>query len=97
MDGSRLVGILTHGDLLKALGEQGKDLPVQLAMHTKLETSSPSEELSGALSRMYQDNCRALVVVEKEEVIGLLTVGNIGELLALSAAVHPANVKVTRA
>jgi Zn-dependent protease/CBS domain-containing protein len=86
MDGARLVGVLTYGDLLKGLAERGKDLPVQQAMRAELETASPSDGLDGALTRMQQGGSRVLTVVENEKVVGLLTVGNIGELLALEAA-----------
>jgi Zn-dependent protease/CBS domain-containing protein len=86
MDGARLVGVLAYGDLLKGLAERGKDLPVQQAMRAELETASPSDGLDGAMTRMQQGGSRVLMVVENEKVVGLLTVGNIGELLALEAA-----------
>jgi Zn-dependent protease/CBS domain-containing protein len=86
MDGARLVGVLTHGDLLRGLTEHGTNLSVQQAMRGELEIASPSDELDGALARMHRGECRVLMVVENEKVVGLLTVGNIGELLALEAA-----------
>jgi Zn-dependent protease/CBS domain-containing protein len=86
MDGARLIGVLTHGDVLRGLAEQGASLPVQQAMRRELETASPSEALDGALTRMHQGECRVLMVVENEKTLGLLTLGNIGELLALEAA-----------
>jgi Zn-dependent protease/CBS domain-containing protein len=88
MDGERLVGVLTHGDVLKGLAEQGTNLPVRQAMRGDCETASPSDPLDGALGRMRQGECRVLMVVENDRVIGLLTVANIGELLALDAANH---------
>lgn len=86
MEGARLVGVLTHGALLEGLAERGATLSVQQAMRGGLETASPSEALDGALTRMHQGECRVLMVVENEKLVGLLTVGNIGELLALEAA-----------
>ena len=88
MDGTRLVGVLTHGDVLRGLTEHGTNLPVRRAMRRDFETASPSDALDGALGRMRQDDCRVLMVVENEKVVGLLTVANIGELLALDAANH---------
>ncbi|MHC4711627.1 MAG: CBS domain-containing protein [Planctomycetota bacterium] len=61
---------------------------VQEAMRRDFDTANPSEPIDGALTRMRQGACRILVVVENEKVIGLLTVGNIGELMALEAAGH---------
>jgi Zn-dependent protease len=88
MDDARLLGILTHADVLKGLAERGKSALVQEAMRRDFDTANPSEPIDGALTRMRQGACRILVVVENEKVIGLLTVGNIGELLALEAAGH---------
>lgn len=86
MDGTRLAGILTHGDVLRGLSEQGAGLSVQNAMRSDVETASPVEALDGALTRMHQGDHRVLVVVKAEKVVGLLSLGNIGELLALEAA-----------
>ena len=55
------------------------------AMRGEFETASPSEARDGALTRLHQGECRVLMVLENEKVLGLLTVGNIGELLALEA------------
>ena len=85
MDGARLVGVLTLPDVLKGLAE-GSTLTVGQAMQAELETASPSEGLNGALTRMRQGACRVLMVVEGERVVGLLTMRNIAELLALEAA-----------
>jgi Zn-dependent protease len=86
MDGARRVGVLMHGDVLRGLAERGANLSVQQAMRGEIETVSPSEALDGALTRLHQGKGRALMVVENEQVVGLLTLGNIGELLALEAA-----------
>jgi Zn-dependent protease/CBS domain-containing protein len=86
MDGARLVGVLTHADLLRGLAEQGANLSVQQTMRGELETARPSDPLAGALTRLQQGESRVLMVVENEQVIGLVTVANIGELLALAAA-----------
>lgn len=86
MDGTRLVGVLTYGDLLRGLTEHGPKLSVQQAMQGHLETTSSSEELDSALTRMRQSEGGVLVVVDNDHVVGLLTVGNIGELISLEAA-----------
>jgi CBS domain-containing protein len=86
MDGTRLVGVLTHGDVLRSISEQNGSLSVQYAMRSEPETASPAEALDGALARMQQHRRRVAIVVENEQMVGLLTVGNIGELLTLEAA-----------
>ena len=86
MDGSRLVGVLTYGDVLRGLAEQGVNLSVQEAMRADYATASPTEMLGSALTRMQQGERRVLMVVEDEKLVGLLTAGNIVELIALEAA-----------
>jgi len=86
MDGEQLLGVLAHGDVLKGLAERGKNSAVQEAMRRDFDTTNPSEPLDGALTRMRQGERRLLMVVDNDKVVGLLTVGNIGELLALEAA-----------
>jgi predicted transcriptional regulator len=90
--GARLVGVLTHGDVLKGLAEQGATLLVQQAMRSKLETASPADALDGALMRIHQNGCRVLMVVDNEKVVGLLTAGNVGELISMEAAGRQASI-----
>jgi CBS domain-containing protein len=85
-DGSRLVGVLTYGDVLRGLAERGATASVQQAMRSNAETASPSDALDGALTRIHQNGCRVLMVVDNEKVVGLLTAGNVGELIAIEAA-----------
>ena len=85
-EGARLMGVLTYSDLLKGITEHGANHSVQQTMRGEPGTASPSEALSGALTRMHQSEGRSLMVVENGNLLGLLTVGNIGELLALAAA-----------
>jgi predicted transcriptional regulator len=90
--GARLVGVLTHGDVLKGLAEQGATLLVRQAMRSKLETASPADALDGALMRIHQNGCRVLMVVDNEKVVGLLTAGNVGELISMEAAGRQASI-----
>lgn len=85
-DHSRLVGVLTHSDVLRGLAEKDATLSVQDAMGETMETASPGEALNEALTRLHQGACRVLMVVDDEKVVGLLTTGNVGELIAMEAA-----------
>lgn len=85
-DQSRLVGVLTHADVLRGLAERGAAVSVQKTMQEGVGTANPSEALDGALMRIHQNSCGVLVVMDKGEVVGLLTPGNLGELIALEAA-----------
>ena len=85
-DRSRLVGVLTHGDVLRGIAERGATVLVQQAMGSNVETASSSGRLDDALTRIHQNGCRVLMVVDNEKMVGLLTAGNVGELIALEAA-----------
>ncbi|MFT5356804.1 MAG: Zn-dependent protease/predicted transcriptional regulator [Polyangiales bacterium] len=85
-DDAHLVGVLTHGDVLRGLAEKDATLSVEDAMGDAMETASPKEALNGALTRLYQGSGRVLVVVDDEKVVGLLTAANVGELIAMEAA-----------
>ncbi len=86
MDGSRLVGVLTHADVLRGLAERGSQLVVQDAARTEFSTATSSEPIDGAWTRMRQDDCRVAMVLDNDRVVGLLTLAKVGELLALAAA-----------
>jgi len=90
LEGARLAGVLTYGDVLRGLAERDPNRSVQQAMQGEPQTARLLEPLDGALTRMHQDECRVLMVVEAGRVVGLLTAGNIVELLAMEAAGHPA-------
>jgi CBS domain-containing protein len=86
LEGARLAGVLTYGDLLKGLAEQGPGHSVRQAMRNELSIASPSEALGVALTRMHLGNHRVSMVVEDGRLVGLLAVSNIGELMAMEAA-----------
>lgn len=93
MDGTRLVGVLTHGDVLRGLAERGPNIQVDHAMRGEFEIAGPSEALDGALARMHQGEHGVLMVVEHERVVGILTAGNVGELLAMEGAAGPGRAR----
>jgi predicted transcriptional regulator len=86
VDGTRLVGVLTHADLLKAMARHHPNILVQEVMETQVETSIPSEGLHLALTRMQQSESQISMVIDDQRVIGLLTVESISELLRLKRA-----------
>jgi Zn-dependent protease/CBS domain-containing protein len=86
MDGSRLVGLLTHAGVLKGLAERGVRLSVDVVMERRFETVHPLEMLDVAFERLESSGCRVLLVVSDGEVVGLLTPESIGEALVLEKA-----------
>lgn len=84
--GTKLVGVLTYANLLRGLATSGLAQRVGDVMTIDVERANPREPLEDALIRLYQEDRRVIAVMEGEALLGLLTIGNIGELLALGAA-----------
>jgi hypothetical protein len=60
--------------------------PLSRAVELTLAGFQPWQPLDRAPTRIHQGEWRLSMVLENERVVGLLTVGNVGELLALEAA-----------
>lgn len=84
--GNRVVGVLTHANIVKGLAEGGRELPVSAVMDQRFEVAGPWEMLDVAFERLENCECRALVVVHDGELVGLLTPESIGEMLTLEKA-----------
>jgi predicted transcriptional regulator len=90
LDGGRLVGVLTRGDLLTALAERGEAGIVGEVMKPQTETADPSEMLQHALARLDESQCPALPVVRNGTVVGILTPENVGEFVMIRKALRGA-------
>ena len=83
----QVVGLLTRGDVLKALHTQGANVTVGQIMHTDLPAAAPDEPLFAVQQRMTANRTPALLVMgANHELIGLLTATDINEAYGLLAA-----------
>jgi Zn-dependent protease len=87
-DRGDLVGVLTRGDLLRALVERGDSSDVSSAMHREFAVASPEERLDVALARLRTCGCQALPVVRGRELLGVLTLENVGEYIMIQRALQ---------
>lgn len=88
LDGNRLAGVLTQADVIRGLAEGGLETPVERLMQRKFETTTPTELLEVALEKLQRCQCHMLVVVRDDQVVGLVTPENIGEMLTMDRALH---------
>ena len=81
-----LVGVLTRADLLRALADRGAAASVADSMHRRFETATPDERAEEAVDRLRNSGCQAMPVVRGRELLGVLTLDNIGEYIMIRTA-----------
>ena len=78
-DGGKIVGPLTHTDIVRALKMGETDTPVRQVMKTELPTLEPDDGLFEVHRQMQGSRLDALPVIENGEFAGLLTSRDISE------------------
>jgi CBS domain-containing protein len=86
VDDGSVVGILTRGDLLVALGQGGQATPVADVMRREFQVVDSSEMLEIAFARLQSCKCHTMPATHRGRLVGLLTMDNVGEFLMIQAA-----------
>lgn len=86
-EGGRVVGMVTHQDLVKALSERGSSARVSSIMRKEFHVVEPTEMLELAFMKLQTGGCHTLPVVQSGVLIGLLTMSNVGEFMRIQAAI----------
>ena len=86
LDGTNLVGMVTHKDLITALSEKGSETRVSEIMRTEFPVVDPSEMLEIAFLKLQTSDCHTLPVLHQGRLTGLLTMDNVGEFMRIQAA-----------
>jgi acyl dehydratase/CBS domain-containing protein len=78
VEGDEVVGIVTGTDLLEVLsaGDSASKL-VESVMSTPVVTTRPATPVSDAVDRMYEDGVARLVIVDGEELVGIVSTDDI--------------------
>jgi Zn-dependent protease len=85
-EGGRVVGVLTKTDLLKHMAEMGPTALVGTVMRRDFEQADPADMLDTVFARLEGCNCHAIPVVRQGNLVGMLTMENVGEFLAIRSA-----------
>jgi Zn-dependent protease len=80
-----LVGVLTQSSLVDGLRTGGEQARVAAAMRRDFQVVDPYEMLETAFERLQSCACRALPVLNRGEVVGMLTMDNVGEFIRLQS------------
>jgi CBS domain-containing protein len=93
---SRIVGILSERDIVRALAERGSAAlgePVSQTMTRKVLTCSESETVASIMERMTEGKFRHFPVADQGRAVGLISIGDVvkhrlQQMESDSAAMH---------
>jgi len=76
LDSGKLVGVFSERDLMTRVVARGlnpEKTPVQDVMTRSLVVAEPAEHIDSALQKMTDQNCRHLPVVDRGNLIGMIS------------------------
>lgn len=88
LEDGRVLGILTRHDLLVGLTQRGQQTPVSESMQREFATVEASDMLEVAFQRLQSCQCYTLPVLRRGELVGLVTMDNVGEFVAIQTAIQ---------
>ena len=89
VEDGRIIGVLTRQEMMRSLSERGREVPVGEIIEGKdCFTVEDTTMLDEAFVRMQASDCSAVPVVQSGEIVGLLTLENVGELMMISSALR---------
>ena len=92
----RVQGMLTRSTLLKALAERGENAAVGEVMNPEFQQASPHESADDVLTRLKSCGCHSMPVIQDGQLLGVLTMDNVGEYVMVQAALRGANAQLAR-
>lgn len=89
-DGKRVAGILSERDIVRELGRRGAGCladPVEALMTAKIVSCGRNESTDEVLGRMTDGRFRHMPVMEGDEMVGLISIGDVvkARLMELAA------------
>jgi len=86
--GGKAAGIFTERDYLRKIALEGRsssDTPIAEVMSSPLITVGPAESTREAMETMTECRCRHLVVNNEEEMVGIVSLGDLVKHLLIEA------------
>ncbi|MCI0480073.1 MAG: CBS domain-containing protein, partial [Candidatus Dadabacteria bacterium] len=93
VDNGRVVGVVPHSDLIKGLAEKGDSVSVGEIMRREFEVVDPGEMLEYAFARLQTGDFYTMPVVKNGDLVGLLTMDNVGEFMRIQSAMSGARTR----
>lgn len=80
MDGTKLTGIITERDILKACAEEDRPLSeimVYERMTANVMTASPEEDVNTVMGTLTTNRIRHLPIVDQQQLVGVISIGDV--------------------
>lgn len=90
VDHEQLVGLLLRSEVIKALHDGGRQQRVGDVMLREFPTVSDTEMLERTFQRMREANCSTMPVLRNGQLVGLITMENLGEWMMIRSALRSA-------
>ncbi|MDJ0784121.1 MAG: site-2 protease family protein [Desulfosarcinaceae bacterium] len=86
VNNGRLEGVLTQQDLMHALAQRNRSSTIGEALQRRLFSVDAREMLESVFEKFSECRCRTLPVTLEGELVGLVTLENVGEYVRLQSA-----------
>ena len=83
----QVIGILSESGLLEGLRKNGEKTLVSSVMQTNFATADSYDMLETALARLQNCDCHTMPIFHNGQLVGLLTMDNIGEFIRIQSFV----------
>ena len=93
----QVVGILTQSTLLDGLRDTGETSLVGSIMQRDFQTANSHEMLEIAFARLRNCDCHTLPILHHDQLVGLVTMDNIGEFIRIQSTLEKRSGLPTRA
>jgi Zn-dependent protease/predicted transcriptional regulator len=87
----QVVGVLLQSALLEGLRKNGEATLVGDVMRTDFQTADSFEMLDTAFARLQNCDCHTIPILHHEQLVGLLTMDNVGEFIRIQSVLKPSN------
>jgi Zn-dependent protease/CBS domain-containing protein len=88
LEGDLIVGVLSRGDLMKALATRGLTGTVAESMSPGCRPVDASAPLPSVFDQMQRSGCPLIPVTSQGRLVGILTLENIGEFIMVRSALR---------
>jgi len=93
VDDGNVVGVLTRDAMMRGLASDGRDAPVKEFMHQKCDPAEEDEPLDSVFQRMRMNECSTLPVMRDNDLVGMLTLENVGEWIMIQSALQESRAR----